>query len=491
MAQGPVQVEALAPNDDGRAVGRPDHVHRQRRRSDDRHDHGSRARSPTTTGASGPGSSSTSSVTLTTDPRAIVVPTAAVQTGQQGQYVFVVKPDQTVELRPVDGRRAPSATSRSSSRGSSPARRSSPTASCGSIPGSRVSVKSGPGRRGPRHESFRRSSSSGRSRRRCIMLGIVVFGVMAYRQLPVSDLPTVDFPTIQVQRQPARRQPGDDGLGGRAAAREAVLDDRRRRRRSPRRARRAARNITLQFDLSRNIDAAAQDVQAMIARAARALPPQMPAPPSYQKVNPARPAGPVPGAALGDAAAVDASTSTPRSTLAQRISMVSGVAQVQVFGAQKYAVRVDVDPRKLAARGIGIDEVATRDRRTRNVEPADRHALRRRSRRFTRAGRTASCCSAAAYRPADRRLPQRQPGAARRGRARLRRRRERQDRRAGINGERAIYLAIQQQPGTNTVAVVDAVKTLLPTFQRAAAAVGHARRPQRPLGVDPRVGRTT
>src|SRR5262249_22793253 len=116
-------------------------------------------------------------------------------------------------------------------------------------------------------------------------------------------------------------------------------------------------SITLQFSLSRNIDAAAQDVQAMIAKAARQLPPQMPAPPSYQKVNP------------GDQAVlllVLRSKTLPisevddfaESTIAERISTVSGVAQVQIFGQAKYAVRIDLDPRKLAARGIGIDEVA-------------------------------------------------------------------------------------------------------------------------------------
>ena len=107
-------------------------------------------------------------------------------------------------------------------------------------------------------------------------------------------------------------------------------------------------NITLQFDLSRNIDAAAQDVQSMIGRASRQLPPQMPAPPSYQKSNPADQSiilfvlrsATLPLAALDEYA---------QQTMAQRISMVSGVAQVDVFGSQKFAVRIDADPRKLAA----------------------------------------------------------------------------------------------------------------------------------------------
>ena len=116
--------------------------------------------------------------------------------------------------------------------------------------------------------------------------------------------------------------------------------------------------ITLQFNLSRNIDAAAQDVQAAIARAQRQLPPDMPTPPSYQKVNPAD--QPILYLALS-------SPTLPLSTvneyaetfMAQRISMISGVAQVQVFGAQKYAVRAQLDPKALASQGIGINEVAS------------------------------------------------------------------------------------------------------------------------------------
>src|SRR5262249_44126082 len=115
--------------------------------------------------------------------------------------------------------------------------------------------------------------------------------------------------------------------------------------------------ITLQFSLTRNIDAAAQDVQAMIAKAARDLPQNMPSPPSYQKVNPAD--QPVlyislnsPTMRLSD---VDEFAET---LIAQRVSMVSGVAQVQVLGAQKYSVRVSLDPEQLTARQVGIDEVA-------------------------------------------------------------------------------------------------------------------------------------
>src|SRR6476660_3642219 len=190
-----------------------------------------------------------------------------------------------------------------------------------------------------------------------IVLGIIVFGAMSYRLLPVSDLPTVDFPTIQVQASLPGASP--ETMASAVAlplekqfATIAGLNSINST------STQGGTFITLQFDLSRNIDAAAQDVQAMIARAARQLPPQMPSPPSYQKVNP----GDQPVLFLvlhSETLPLSMIDEYAESTIAQRISMVSGVAQVNVFGAAKYAVRVDVDPRKLAAHGIGIDEVAS------------------------------------------------------------------------------------------------------------------------------------
>src|SRR5437773_7116755 len=168
------------------------------------------------------------------------------------------------------------------------------------------------------------------------MLGILVFGAMAYRLLPVSDLPPVDFPTIQVNAglpgaspetmasavaMPLEKQfstiPGLDSMNSTSQL--------------------GSSQITLQFNLSRNIDAAAQDVQAMIAKAARDLPQNMPAPPSYQKVNPAD--QPVLFLNLSSNTLKLSDVDEYAETLvAQRISMVSGVAQVSVYGGQKYAV---------------------------------------------------------------------------------------------------------------------------------------------------------
>ena len=189
-----------------------------------------------------------------------------------------------------------------------------------------------------------------------VMLGILLFGVMGYRYLPVSDLPTVDFPTILVIAEFPGASPDTMATAvatplERQFSTIAGLDSM-----NSTNAQGISR-ITLQFNLNRNIDATAQDVQAMIGKAARQLPPDMPNPPSNQKVNPAD--FPILFLALS-------SPTLPLSTvheyadtfIAQRVSMVSGVAQVQVFGAQKYAVRAQLDPKALAARGIGIDEVA-------------------------------------------------------------------------------------------------------------------------------------
>ncbi|MFI5208783.1 MAG: efflux RND transporter permease subunit, partial [Gemmatimonadales bacterium] len=187
-----------------------------------------------------------------------------------------------------------------------------------------------------------------------VMAAILLFGIMGYRLLPVSDLPNVDFPTISVN---AGLPGGNPETMASAVATPlekqfstiAGLDQ------MTSTSTNGSTSITLQFNLSRNIDAAAQDVQAMISKTLRQLPQNM-LPPSYQKVNPAD--QPILYLSMN-------SPTLPLSTLdeyaetylAQRISTVSGVAQVQVYGSQKYAVRIQVDPQALVSRGIGIDEV--------------------------------------------------------------------------------------------------------------------------------------
>ena len=156
----------------------------------------------------------------------------------------------------------------------------------------------------------------------------------------------------------------------------------------------------------------------MIARAARQLPPQMPSPPSYQKVNPGD--QPVIFLSLRSATLPLSTVNEYAETIAQRLSMVSGVAQVQLFGAAKYAVRVDVDPRQLSVRGIGIDEVAAAIQSAQR-QPADRHDVRTRS-LVHGAGQRAADAGAGVRAPRHL-LSERQSGAAQRGRTRLRRHR--------------------------------------------------------------------
>src|SRR6185503_1244073 len=166
-----------------------------------------------------------------------------------------------------------------------------------------------------------------------IQLAIIIFGIAGYRALPVSDLPPIDFPTVQVNA-------GLPGASPETMAAAVATPLEKQFSTIPGISQitstsgQGSTNITLQFDLDRNIDAAAQDVQTAIARSSRQLPPGMPTPPSFQKVNPAD--QPVFFLTLS-------STTLPLSvvdeygetTMAQRISMVSGVAQVSVFGAQK------------------------------------------------------------------------------------------------------------------------------------------------------------
>src|SRR5215467_5744842 len=188
-----------------------------------------------------------------------------------------------------------------------------------------------------------------------IMLGIAVFGVIAYRALPVSDLPNVDFPTLNVS---AGLPGGDPGTMASSVASPlerqfttiAGIDE------MSSSSSTGNSNVTLQFDLGRNIDSAAVDVQTAIAAVMPLMPAGMPSPPSFRKFNPAD----QPIMYLGltsETQPMSVLDDFAETQIAPRISMVSGVSQVQVQGAQKYAVRVQVDPQKLQAEKIGLNEV--------------------------------------------------------------------------------------------------------------------------------------
>ena len=296
-----------------------------------------------------------------------------------------------------------------------------------------------------------------------VMSGILIFGVMAYRSLPVSDLPNVDFPTIQVRANLPGATPETMASSvalplERQFSTISGLDN------MISTSSQGGTEITLQFSLNRDIDAAAQDVQAAISRAARQLPPDMPNPPSYFKDNPAD--QPILYLAL-------TSPTLPLSTLneygdtliAQRISMVDGVSQVQVFGSQKYAVRVQVDPRALASRGIGIDEVeAALVRGNVNLPTGILYGPHR---SFT-VQATGQLLKAADYRPLI--VTYRNGAPVRLGALGSVTDSVENDKVAAWFctsefQQRSIVMAVRRQPGTNTVEVANAVKALLPTFR--------------------------
>ncbi len=188
-----------------------------------------------------------------------------------------------------------------------------------------------------------------------VMAGMLVFGVVAYRSLPVSDLPPVDYPTISVSASVPGASPTTMAASvatplekqfSTIAGLEAITST----------SFQGNTQIALQFALDRNIDAAASDVQAAITQTIRQLPQNI-VPPTYQKVDPSQ--SPIIVYALTSASLkLSQLDEFGQVTIGQRLSTVEGVAQVQVYGSQKYAVRVQLDPQAMAARQIGIDEVS-------------------------------------------------------------------------------------------------------------------------------------
>jgi len=292
-----------------------------------------------------------------------------------------------------------------------------------------------------------------------LMVAILLFGIMAYRKLPVSDLPNVDFPTISVGASLPGASPETMASAvatplerqfSTIAGIDSMISS----------STLGSTNVTLTFNLSRNIDDAAQDVQSAIAAAARQLPPNMPSPPSYNKVNPAD--TPVFFLALTtDTLPLYQLDEYAQTMLAQRISMVPGVAQVQVFGSQKYAVRVQVDPRELAARGIGIDEVTTAIRNS-NVNlptgvlngPNQSATIMANGQLYTAADYRSITVAYRNGRPVHLDELGTVTDSV-----------ENNKTAAWFRGKRGVILAVQKQPGTNTVAVADSIRTLLPTFR--------------------------
>ncbi len=292
------------------------------------------------------------------------------------------------------------------------------------------------------------------------MLAILVFGVIAYRELPVSNLPNVDYPTLEVSASLPGASP-ETMAAAVATPLEREFSTIAGVEAMSSMSTQGGTQITLQFTLSRNIDAAAQDVQAAIARAQALLPADMPTPPSYQKVNPAD--QPVLYMAVySDTLSPSTVDDYADTLMAQRISMISGVAQVQVYAAQKYAVRVQLDPQALATRGIGIDEVTDAIKNANVNLPTGTLFGAQKSFVVQANGQLQN---AASYRPL---IVAYRNGAPVRLEALGQVLDSVQNTKviAWYNRENAMVLAIQRQPGTNTIQVVDNIQRLLPTFRK-------------------------
>src|SRR5215467_6472173 len=292
-----------------------------------------------------------------------------------------------------------------------------------------------------------------------VMFAILLFGIVGYRALPVAALPTVDFPTIQVNAAlpgatpetmasavatPLERQfstiAGIDSMSSSNGQ--------------------GSTSITLTFALDRNIDAAAQDVQTAIAKAGGILPPEMPRPPSFQKQNPAE--QPVLLLALkSDSLPLYTVDEYAETLMAQRISTVSGVSQVQIYNPQKYAVRIQLNPDALSARGIGIDDVQKAIQASNVNLPTGK--LYGSKQAFT-VHTLGQLTNAAAYRPL---IVAWRDGVPVRleqlGQVLDSVQTERVA--AWMDGRRSIVLAVRRQPGSNTVQVADNVKALMPVFK--------------------------
>jgi hydrophobic/amphiphilic exporter-1 (mainly G- bacteria), HAE1 family len=293
-----------------------------------------------------------------------------------------------------------------------------------------------------------------------VMVGILIFGLMSYQLLPISDLPNVDYPTIQVTAarpgaspetmaasvaRPLEKQfssiAGLDSLNSTSTLGKAQL--------------------TLQFNLSRGIDDAAQDVAAAIAAATGQIPNDLPNPPTYSKVNPAD--QPILSLFLRsptlELSKVDNFAET---YLAQKLSTISGVAQVQVYGSQKYATRIQLDPQQLATRQIGLDQVQTAVQQGNVNLPTG--TLSGANKNFS-VQTNGQLEDAAAYRKLIVAYKDGAPiyleqlGRVIDGV-------EDTQVASWYNDTRAIILTIQRQPGTNTVEVVDNIKKLLPDIKK-------------------------
>jgi hydrophobic/amphiphilic exporter-1 (mainly G- bacteria), HAE1 family len=291
-----------------------------------------------------------------------------------------------------------------------------------------------------------------------VTFAILLFGIVGFRALPIAALPSVDYPTIQV----TAAQPGanpETMASSIATPLEREFSTIAGVRSISSSNTQGTTTVTIQFALDRSIDAAAQDVQSAIAQAV--LPP-MPRPPSYAKQNPSE--QPILFLSLTSATLPLYSVNEYAETMiAQRMSSVSGVSRVQIYGAQKYAVRIQVDPDRLASHQIGIDEVQRAVQQSNVNLPTGR--LRGPKQSFT-VQSSGQLTEAAAYRPMiltwRNGVPLRLEEVAT-----VLDSVEDNKTIAWENGTRGIILAVSRQPGTNTVQIVDDIRKVLPELQTA------------------------
>jgi hydrophobic/amphiphilic exporter-1 (mainly G- bacteria), HAE1 family len=296
---------------------------------------------------------------------------------------------------------------------------------------------------------------------------LVLFGWGTYKALPISELPEVDFPVIMVTASltgadpetmattvasPLEKQfsaiPGLDEMSSTSNSGQT--------------------NIILQFALDRDIDSAAQDVQTAISQATRNLPTEMTTPPAMRKVNPS--ASPILFLALtGENIPLTTLDDYAETYIAQRLSMISGVAQVQVYGSQQYAVRVHLNPRAISARGLSNSSVISAIQSATATQAAG--TLQTPERTYNvKAGNTFNTATD---------FNQMIIGFTQNAPVRLQDVGKAEDSvvndqvGAWYNSDRTIMLAIQRQPGSNTVAVADAVKKLLPKLTQSLPGGAH------------------
>jgi hydrophobic/amphiphilic exporter-1 (mainly G- bacteria), HAE1 family len=298
-----------------------------------------------------------------------------------------------------------------------------------------------------------------------VMLGILIFGLMSYTLLPISSLPHVDYPFVNVTANLPGATP-ETMASSVAAPLERQFTEIAGLNSFNSTSSTGSTNISLQFDFSRRIDDAAKDVQSAITAAAGALPSDLPKQPTYRKVNPS--VAPIlflylysntlPISAVDEAAEV---------TIAEPISTINGVAQVQVFGQKQYAVRVQLDPQALASRAIGLDQVNTAIANGNVNLPTGSLSDANRTYMLQTNGQL---MNAADYRSL---IVSYKNGAAVRLQDVAQVLDDVQNNKVSnrfsektVTNQPAIVLAVLPQPDANTVEIVDTIKAMLPTLQQ-------------------------